>query len=85
MKVYVLVPGLVSAPRPVPTGESMLSCVIESPPAAVKAAVMVEDWPSCIVAPRDEVMVAVGVAGAVTARDAGHVAETPTGFHTVPV
>jgi hypothetical protein len=65
--------GFVSGPTPVPSGESMLSFVSESPVPAVKVAVIVDDSPIKTVAPLDEVMVAVGGGGGVTVRIAGQV------------
>ena len=68
VNVYVFVPGLVSGPTPVPSGESILSCVIASPEVEVNVAVIVDDCPTWIVLPSDEVIDAVGAAGGVTVR-----------------
>ena len=69
MKVIIFgLSGLVSAPSPVPSGESMLSSARASPLPIVKVAVMVEDCPSVIELPADEVMVAVVADGGVTVR-----------------
>ena len=78
VKVYVLgVVGFSLAPTPVPTGESMLSPVSVSPEPAEKVAVMVDDSPTRTVAPSEEVMDVVGVAGAFTVSDAACVPVPP--------
>ena len=85
--------GLVLAPSPpvqpaaLPTSPSMLSAVRESPEPVEKLAVMVEDWPTFMLAPRDEVMLAVGDAGAVTVRvpPLGEQDAVPPGPDTLPV
>ena len=58
--------------RLVPSGESMLSLRMVSPFPAVKVAVIVLDCPIFTVEPRDELMVAVGFAGAEILSVAGH-------------
>ena len=63
--------GLVLAPSPVPSGESILSSSKVSPLPAAKVAVMVVDWPIFTVEPSDEVMVADGDVGADTLSVAG--------------
>ena len=70
VNVYVFVPGVVFAARPVPTGESMFAAVIGSPDAPVKVAVMVVESPTLMLEPIEEVILAVGVFGAVTVSEA---------------
>lgn len=86
VNVYVLgVVGFVLAPLPVPSGMSMLFAVMVSPEPAAKVAVMVLDCPMRTVEPRDEVMVAAGLAGAEMESVAGHEAVAPLTPYTVPL
>ncbi len=68
--------GVVSAPRPVPTGESMLSAVSASPEPAANVAVRLVGCPTYICVELAAI-VAVGVGGGVTVRDAGVVGPEP--------
>lgn len=73
---HLLASGLVEAPRPVPTGESMLSPVSVSPEPAEKVAWIPVDSPTDM-AEELAVMVADGTDGAVTVSDAACVPVPP--------
>jgi len=74
--VWVLLPTDVVV-RCVPAGESIASAESASLDAAEKVAVIVADWPTCMLVPRDDEMVAVGSAGGVTVSIAVSVSVPP--------
>lgn len=77
--------GLLLAPRPVPSGESILSSSKVSPLPAAKVAVMVLDCPIFTVEPSEELMVAAGFGGAETFKVAGHETVLPLCPTTEPL